>query len=230
MFRLCLPHLERLTVESPAVSRVSFSLLAVALMATACSGGDDASVVATTVPATTVAVVEVDPLFGTVGGFVAAFTAVGGSGATSGAQPIPLTEDVLTRGPLPRGGEGFVSVEAIPSGVVGGTVDDDGAVTSVFVFLDPLTASAANAVVSLLASTMATPAQFDQVAFADVVIVNKTDLVSAAELHEVEATIRQLNPYARLIRSERSARAAGRIRVALARSSNRHPGARRGLS
>ena len=35
MFRLCLPHLERLTVESPAVSRVSFSLLAVALVATA---------------------------------------------------------------------------------------------------------------------------------------------------------------------------------------------------
>jgi G3E family GTPase len=49
------------------------------------------------------------------------------------------------------------------------------------------------------------PEAEDQVAFADVVIVNKTDLVDAAELAEVEATIRQLNPYARLIRSQRSA-------------------------
>jgi G3E family GTPase len=49
------------------------------------------------------------------------------------------------------------------------------------------------------------PEAEDQVAFADVVIVNKTDLVDAAELAEVETTIRQLNPYARLIRSQRSA-------------------------
>ena len=154
------------------MSRVFSSLLGVGLLATACSGGDDASVATTAppttvAPATTVADGEARSLFGSVGGFVAAFTAVGGSGATQGAQPIPLTEDALTRGPLPSGGEGFVSVEAIPSGVVGGTIDDDGAVTSVFVFLDPLTASAANAVISLLASTMATPAQFDQIAFAE---------------------------------------------------------------
>ncbi len=49
------------------------------------------------------------------------------------------------------------------------------------------------------------PEAEDQVAFADVVIVNKTDLVTAEELAEVEATIRQLNPYARQVRSERSA-------------------------
>jgi hypothetical protein len=146
--------------------RVSLWLVAVALLAAACSGGDDGSV-ATTTPATTAGPVAAEPLFGSVGAFVAAFVAVGESGVTQGAQPIPLTEDGLTRGPLPSGGEGFVSVEAVPSGVVGGTLDGGGAVTSVFVFLDPLTGSAANAVISLLASTLDTPAQFDQAAFAE---------------------------------------------------------------
>jgi G3E family GTPase len=49
------------------------------------------------------------------------------------------------------------------------------------------------------------PEAEDQVAFADVIVLNKTDLVSAAELAEVEATIRQLNPYARIHRTQRSA-------------------------
>jgi G3E family GTPase len=57
----------------------------------------------------------------------------------------------------------------------------------------------------LLARLVDAPEAEDQVAFADVIVVNKTDLVSPDELAEVEATIRQLNPYARLIRSERSA-------------------------
>jgi G3E family GTPase len=48
------------------------------------------------------------------------------------------------------------------------------------------------------------PEAEDQVAFADVVVLNKTDLVSPAELAEVEATIRQLNPYARIHRTERA--------------------------
>jgi G3E family GTPase len=37
-----------------------------------------------------------------------------------------------------------------------------------------------------------------QIAFADVVILNKTDLVTPAELAEVEARIRAINPYAKL--------------------------------
>jgi hypothetical protein len=141
--------------------------LAAALVATGCSGGDDESQ-ATTVPAaTTVAPIAAEPLFGSLGGFVAAFVAIGQSGATQGAEPFLLTEAALTRGPIPSGGEGFVSTDVIPSGVIGGTLDDDGAVTAVFVFLDPLTASAAPAVISLLGSTIATPAQFDQAAFAE---------------------------------------------------------------
>ena len=44
----------------------------------------------------------------------------------------------------------------------------------------------------------------DQIAFADVVIVNKTDLVSAEELARVEATVRAINPSARIYRAERS--------------------------
>jgi G3E family GTPase len=42
------------------------------------------------------------------------------------------------------------------------------------------------------------PEAKNQIAFADVIILNKTDLVSSAELREVEARIRAINPYARL--------------------------------
>ncbi len=44
----------------------------------------------------------------------------------------------------------------------------------------------------------------DQIAFADVVIVNKTDLVTPEELARVEATVRAINPSARIYRAERS--------------------------
>jgi G3E family GTPase len=43
-----------------------------------------------------------------------------------------------------------------------------------------------------------------QIAFADVILLNKTDLVSAEELAEVERRIRVLNPQARLHRTERA--------------------------
>jgi len=49
------------------------------------------------------------------------------------------------------------------------------------------------------------PEAKNQIAFADVIIVNKTDLVSAAELDEVEGRIRAINPYARLHKTERCA-------------------------
>jgi G3E family GTPase len=48
------------------------------------------------------------------------------------------------------------------------------------------------------------PEAKNQIAFADVILINKTDLVSPAELTEVEARIRGINPYARLHRTERS--------------------------
>jgi G3E family GTPase len=44
----------------------------------------------------------------------------------------------------------------------------------------------------------------EQVAFADIVLVNKTDLASEPLLRRVERTVRTLNPLARLIRTERS--------------------------
>jgi G3E family GTPase len=47
------------------------------------------------------------------------------------------------------------------------------------------------------------PEAKNQIAFADVIVLNKTDLVSRAELAEVEARIRAINPYARLHRTER---------------------------
>ena len=48
------------------------------------------------------------------------------------------------------------------------------------------------------------PEAKNQIAFADVIIVNKTDLVSAEELREVEARIRGINPYAKLHRAVKS--------------------------
>ncbi|WP_181703010.1 CobW family GTP-binding protein [Chthonobacter albigriseus] len=57
----------------------------------------------------------------------------------------------------------------------------------------------------LMARLADTPEAEDQVAFADVIVLNKTDLVTADELAEVEATIRQLNPYARIHKTQRSA-------------------------
>jgi G3E family GTPase len=47
------------------------------------------------------------------------------------------------------------------------------------------------------------PEAKSQIAFADVIILNKTDLVSPAELREVEARIRGINPYAKLHRAQR---------------------------
>ncbi|MGN6469527.1 MAG: CobW family GTP-binding protein, partial [Rhizobiaceae bacterium] len=44
----------------------------------------------------------------------------------------------------------------------------------------------------------------DQIAFADVVLLNKTDLVSEEELKSVEATIRKINPSARIHRTTRA--------------------------
>ena len=48
------------------------------------------------------------------------------------------------------------------------------------------------------------PEAKNQIAFADVILLNKTDLVTPEELRELEARIRGLNPYARLHRTERA--------------------------
>jgi len=44
----------------------------------------------------------------------------------------------------------------------------------------------------------------DQIAFADVIVLNKTDLVSEDELRAVEATVRAINPGARILKAQRS--------------------------
>ena len=44
----------------------------------------------------------------------------------------------------------------------------------------------------------------EQIAFADQIVLNKTDLVSGAELSAVETRLRRLNPLAKIHRSERS--------------------------
>ena len=47
------------------------------------------------------------------------------------------------------------------------------------------------------------PEAKNQIAFADVILLNKIDLVTPAELQMVEARIRGINPYARLIRTQK---------------------------
>ena len=49
------------------------------------------------------------------------------------------------------------------------------------------------------------PEAKNQIAFADVIVLNKTDLVDPAELREVEARIRAINPYAKLHKTQRCA-------------------------
>src|ERR1700710_1533747 len=48
------------------------------------------------------------------------------------------------------------------------------------------------------------PEAKNQIAFADVILLNKIDLVTPEELREVEARIRAINPYAKLHKTERS--------------------------
>jgi G3E family GTPase len=49
------------------------------------------------------------------------------------------------------------------------------------------------------------PEAKNQIAFADVILVNKTDLVGETELRDIESRVRAINPYARLHRTERCA-------------------------
>ncbi|MDH5556413.1 MAG: GTP-binding protein [Alphaproteobacteria bacterium] len=51
----------------------------------------------------------------------------------------------------------------------------------------------------------------EQVAFADVIVLNKTDLVSEGELMEVEARLRRLNPHAPIHRSIRAGVALDKV-------------------
>ena len=48
------------------------------------------------------------------------------------------------------------------------------------------------------------PEAKNQIAFADVILINKTDLVSKEQLGEIEARIRGINPYAKVHRTERA--------------------------
>ena len=55
------------------------------------------------------------------------------------------------------------------------------------------------------------PEAEDQVAFADVILLNKVDLVSAEELKQVHREIRAINPYARVIETTRCAVDIGEV-------------------
>jgi G3E family GTPase len=57
----------------------------------------------------------------------------------------------------------------------------------------------------LLASLKDSPEAQEQIGFADVILLNKTDLVSADELKIVEARIRAINPHAIVHKTERCA-------------------------
>ena len=73
------------------------------------------------------------------------------------------------------------------------------------------------------------PEAKNQIAFADVILINKTDLVSDAELREVEARIRGINPYAKLHRTQRAQIAARRGARPQRLRSRPHPRHRAGV-
>ena len=51
----------------------------------------------------------------------------------------------------------------------------------------------------------------DQIAFADVILLNKTDLVSREELRGIEGTLRAINPSAQIFRTERAGISLDRV-------------------
>ena len=63
----------------------------------------------------------------------------------------------------------------------------------------------------LLARLAAAPEAEDQIGFADVILLNKTDLASEAELAELEARIRAINTHAIIHRTERCALPLDRV-------------------
>jgi G3E family GTPase len=63
----------------------------------------------------------------------------------------------------------------------------------------------------VLARLSDAPEAQEQIAFADVILLNKTDLVSAEELGVVERSIRAINPTSRIHKTERSAIALDRV-------------------
>lgn len=105
-----------------------------------------------------------EPVFASLLGFLSAFTAVGPA-VTPGSEPFALSTDSVTRGTIATGESAFVSATGIPGGIIGGTLGDDDAVTAAFVFVDPATPAAGTAVLSLVAATIASRAEFDQPAF-----------------------------------------------------------------
>ena len=74
------------------------------------------------------------------------------------------------------------------------------------------------------------PEAKNQIAFADVIVLNKTDLVSPAELREVEARIRAINPYAKLHRAQRCDVAIADVLERKRVRSRPHHGDRAGIS
>jgi G3E family GTPase len=63
----------------------------------------------------------------------------------------------------------------------------------------------------LVGSLADSPEAQEQIGFADVILLNKTDLVSADELADVEGRIRAMNPHALIHRTERCAIPLGKV-------------------
>ena len=73
------------------------------------------------------------------------------------------------------------------------------------------------------------PEAKNQIAFADVILINKTDLVTPEELAEVEARIRGINPYAKVHKTERAPIALDRGARPQRLRSRPHPRSRAGF-
>jgi hypothetical protein len=107
------------------------------------------------------------PLFASVDAFVERYDADNAAAAQQGYERFELTAEQLVTGPLPSGATGFVATELYDAGILGGTTGAAGEVTSVYLLFDPDGTSAAPALISLLTSTIGSPAVFDISTFAE---------------------------------------------------------------
>jgi len=107
------------------------------------------------------------PLFASVDAFVARYDADNAAAAEQGYERFELTTDQLVTGPLPSGATGFVAAELYDAGILGGTTGASGEVTSVYVLFDPDGTTAVPALISLLTSTIGSPAVFDITTFTE---------------------------------------------------------------
>jgi G3E family GTPase len=115
--------------------------------------------------------------------------------STGISEPLPVAETFTFAGDDGHSLSDYARLDTMATVVdAGAFLDDLGTVEAIADRGESLGPEDERTVVDLLV---------DQVEFADVIVVNKCDLATPAQLDELEAVLRRLNPRARLVRAER---------------------------